>query len=81
MERIEADLRLGGGSELVPELEALVAANPLQERLRGQLMLALYRAGRQADALEVYRDTHKLLTALDPRARSVVCAGFRICAG
>jgi DNA-binding SARP family transcriptional activator/DNA-binding beta-propeller fold protein YncE len=61
MERIEADLRLGSGSELVPELEALVAANPLQERLRGQLMLALYRADRQADALEVYRDTHKLL--------------------
>jgi len=61
MERIEADLRLGGGSDLVPELETLVTANPLQERLRGQLMLALYRAGRQADALEVYRRTHALL--------------------
>ncbi len=61
MERIEADLTLGGASELVPELEALVAVNPLQERLRGQLMLALYRAGRQADALEVYQRTHKLL--------------------
>jgi DNA-binding SARP family transcriptional activator/WD40 repeat protein/energy-coupling factor transporter ATP-binding protein EcfA2 len=61
MERIEADLALGRSSELVPELEALVRANPLQERLRGQLMLALYRAERQADALAVYRTTRKLL--------------------
>ncbi len=61
MERIEADLALGRTSEVVPELEALVEANPLQERLRGQLMLALYRAGRQADALEVYRKTRDLL--------------------
>ena len=55
MERIDAELALGGRGELIGELEALVAANPLQERLRGQLMLALYRAGRQADALAVYR--------------------------
>ena len=55
-DRIEGDLAAGRGGELVPELEALVAANPLQERLRGQLMLALYRAGRQADALAVYQD-------------------------
>lgn len=61
MERIEADLALGRADEVVPELEALVEANPLQERLRGQLMLALYRAGRQADALEVYRQTGALL--------------------
>jgi DNA-binding SARP family transcriptional activator/WD40 repeat protein len=61
MERIEADLALGRADEVIPELEALVEANPLQERLRGQLMLALYRAGRQADALEVYRQTHELL--------------------
>jgi DNA-binding SARP family transcriptional activator/WD40 repeat protein len=61
MERIEADLALGRAGEVVPELEALVAANPLQERLRGQLMLALYRSGRQADALEVYRQTSELL--------------------
>jgi DNA-binding SARP family transcriptional activator len=60
-DRIDADLATGGGDELVPELEALVAANPLKERLRGQLMLALYRAGRQADALAVYRDTRQLL--------------------
>jgi DNA-binding SARP family transcriptional activator len=54
-ERIEADLALGRHGELVPELEALVRANPLRERLRAQLMLALYRSGRQAEALETYR--------------------------
>jgi len=61
IERIDADLALGADSELVPELEGLVGSNPLQERLRGQLMLALYRAGRQAEALEVYRQTSELL--------------------
>jgi WD40 repeat protein/DNA-binding SARP family transcriptional activator len=68
-ERIEADLALGRHTELVSELESLVAANPLRERLRGQLMLALYRSGRQADALEVYRQTRELLhgeLGLDP---------------
>jgi DNA-binding SARP family transcriptional activator/WD40 repeat protein len=60
-DRIEADLALGRHGELVSELESLVASNPLQERLRGQLMLALYRAGRQADALAVYRQTSVLL--------------------
>jgi len=58
-ERIETELALGGAAELVPELEALVNDNPLRERLRGQLMLALYRSGRQAEALEVYRQTVK----------------------
>ena len=56
-DRIEADLALGRHGELVPELESLVAQHPLRERLRGQLMLALYRAGRQADALDAYRAT------------------------
>ena len=60
-DRIEADLALGKGAELIGELEAQVSANPLQERLRGQLMLALYRAGRQADALEAYRQARKHL--------------------
>jgi WD40 repeat protein/DNA-binding SARP family transcriptional activator len=59
--RIDADLALGRHEELVGELEALVAENPLRERLRGQLMLALYRTGRQADALEVYRQTRELM--------------------
>ena len=60
-DRIEADLALGADGELIGEIESLIAANPLQERLRGQLMLALYRAGRQADALTVYRQTSELL--------------------
>jgi YVTN family beta-propeller protein len=53
--RIDADLALGDGPDLVPELEGLVADNPFRERLLGQLMLALYRAGRQADALAAYQ--------------------------
>ena len=60
-ERIEADLALGHHGDLVGELEALVGEHPLRERLRGQLMLALYRSGRQADALEVYRETRTTL--------------------
>jgi YVTN family beta-propeller protein len=60
-ERIEADLVEGRAPELVAEVEALVAAHPLRERLRGQLMLALYQTGRQADALRVYQETRRLL--------------------
>ena len=60
-DRIEADLALGADGELIGEIESLIAANPLQERLRGQLMLALYRTGRQADALAAYRQTSELL--------------------
>jgi DNA-binding SARP family transcriptional activator len=60
-EQVDADLALGRHAELVGELESLVAAEPLRERLRGQLMLALYRSGRQADALGAYRDGRKLL--------------------
>jgi YVTN family beta-propeller protein len=55
-ERIEAELGLGRSAALVPELHALVVQHPLRERLRGQLMLALYRSGRQAEALQVYRE-------------------------
>jgi len=54
-ERIERDLAAGRHAEVVGELEALVGAHPLRERLRAQLMLALYRSGRQAEALEAYR--------------------------
>jgi DNA-binding SARP family transcriptional activator len=59
--RVQADLELGRHAELVPELESPVLKHPLRERLRGQLMLALYRCGRQADALEVYRSGRRLL--------------------
>ena len=59
--RIEADLALGRHAELVAELEALVAEHPLRERLRRQLMLALYRSGRQANALDVYQGLRKQL--------------------
>ena len=68
-ERIDAELALGHHARLVAELEARVAEWPLRERLRGQLMLALYRCGRQADALEVYRAGRARLSeelALEP---------------
>jgi DNA-binding SARP family transcriptional activator len=57
----DAELELGCHDRLVPELEALVVEEPLRERLRRQLMLALYRSGRQADALARYRDGRRLL--------------------
>lgn len=59
--RIAADLQLGRHAELVGELETLTQAEPLREGLRAQLMLALYRSGRQAEALEVYRATRRRL--------------------
>jgi YVTN family beta-propeller protein len=60
-ERIDADLALGRHSDVVPELEKLVAEHPLRERPRAQLMLALYRSGRQAEALRHYDDARRLL--------------------
>ena len=60
-DRIDADLPLGRHHELVPELESLVAEHPFRERLRGQLMLALYRCERQADALGAYRSGRSAL--------------------
>ena len=60
-DRIDAELALGRHADVVAELEALVALNPLRERLRGQLMLALYRSGRQAEALGVYQQTRDAL--------------------
>jgi DNA-binding SARP family transcriptional activator len=60
-QRLEADLALGADAEVVPELEALVREQPLRENLRRLLMLALYRSGRQADALAAYRDARAVL--------------------
>jgi DNA-binding SARP family transcriptional activator len=60
-DRIDAELALGHHLALIGELERLAAQHPLRERIRGQLMLAFYRSGRQAEALEVYRDTRRLL--------------------
>jgi Bacterial transcriptional activator domain len=59
--RIDADLALGRHAEVVPELEAVAAEHPLRERVRAQLMLALYRCGRQADALAVYQSVRREL--------------------
>ena len=60
-DRIDADLALGRHGQLIGELEQLVAEHPLKERLRAQLMLALYRSGRQADALAVYQRARRTL--------------------
>jgi predicted ATPase/DNA-binding SARP family transcriptional activator len=60
-ERIEADLALGRHTPLVAELTTLVREHPLRERLRAQLMLALYRSGRQADALAAYQEARRTL--------------------
>ena len=62
--RIDLDLEEGRHAALVGEIEALVAAHPHRERLRGQLILALYRSGRQADALDAYRDARAALDEL-----------------
>jgi DNA-binding SARP family transcriptional activator len=59
--RVEAELALGEHERLVPELQVLVESEPLREQLRAQLMLALYRCGRQAEALACYREARRLL--------------------
>ena len=67
--RIDADLALGRHLDLVGELQGLLLEHPLRERLRGQLMLALYRSGRQAEALEAYRDGRQVFVeelGIDP---------------
>ena len=71
-ERVEADLARGRHAELVPELEQLVERHPLRERMRGQLMLALYRCDRQAEALSIYQDGRRALAedlGLEPSQR------------
>ena len=59
--RVEADLQLGRHAELIAELQHVTSEHPWRERLHGQLMLALYRSGRQADALRTYRDARRVL--------------------
>jgi DNA-binding SARP family transcriptional activator len=68
---VEAELALGRHAELVPELKSLVKRHPLSEHIRAQLMLALYRSGRQAEALGVYRSARRILVeqlGLEPSA-------------
>jgi YVTN family beta-propeller protein len=70
-DRVDADLALGRHADVAPELRALAAANPTRERLCGQLMLALYRTGQQAEALEVFRERARKLDdelGLEPSA-------------
>src|SRR5712691_739041 len=59
--RVDADLAAGRDAELISELEALIRASPYRERLRAQLMMALYRGGRASDALALYRSTRQML--------------------
>jgi DNA-binding SARP family transcriptional activator len=68
---VDAELELGRHADLVPELEVLIREHPFDERVRGQLMLALYRAGRQAEALEAYQAARRVLDeelGLEPSA-------------
>jgi DNA-binding SARP family transcriptional activator len=70
-QRLDADLALGRHADLVPELDTLIARHPLREHLRYQLMLALYRGDRQADALDAYREARRELSeglGLEPSA-------------
>jgi len=60
-DRVEAELETGRHADLVGELESLAEQHPQRERLRSQLMLALYRSGRQAEALQIYHDTRRIL--------------------
>ena len=71
-DRIDADLAVGRHADLVGELEPLVAGHPVRERLRAQLMLALYRSARQSEALDAYRAARRELTqglGLEPSPR------------
>jgi hypothetical protein len=71
-DRIDADLDAGRHSELIGEIESLVSEYPLRERLRGQLMLGLYRSGRQAEALQAYQEARRTLVeelGIEPSGR------------
>src|SRR5262249_44521041 len=60
-DRVDADLAFGRHDDVVAELQTLIARHPLRERLRGQLMIALYRGGRQAEALQAYQSARAVL--------------------
>jgi len=77
---VDQDLAAGRHREVVGELEALVAEEPLRERLHAQLMLALYRSGRQAEALEAYRHARRALVEESSRGRSCAACTRRSCA-
>lgn len=71
-DRIDADLALARHDALIPELETLVAEHPYRERLQGQLLLALYRSGRQAEALDAYRRARRTFAdelGIDPGSK------------
>jgi len=73
-DRVDVDLRLGKDSAIVAELQALVKAHPLRERMWGQLMLALYRSGRQTEALRAFQELREKLAeavGLEPSAELV----------
>jgi DNA-binding SARP family transcriptional activator len=79
--RIEADLRLGRNGALIGELEALVAQHPLREQFRAQLMLALYRSGRHAEAVGLYHDGRRALVdelGIEPSAQLRRLAGLML---
>lgn len=80
-ERVDVDLQLGRAAHLVPELERLIETEPLRERLRGQLMVALYALGRQSDALAVYQHAREALDEVGlqpgPRLRELEQAILR----
>ncbi len=81
-QRIEAELALGRDRELIGELEELVAENPLREHFRAQLMVALYRSGRQAEALEAYRSARETLVeelGIEPTRRCACLSGRYYC--
>ena len=71
--RIEADLHEGRHEQLIPELRDLTARHPLRERFHGQLMLALYRCGRQAEALAAYQPARDVLVTSSASSRGLAC--------
>ena len=74
--RLDAELTLGRHEAVTGELEALTMAHPMRERLWSQRMLALYRAGRQAESLRVFQDLRAILVASSESSRGTTCPGW-----